>query len=206
MKRFNMYVLFISSYIPLFITLVIFNLDINRTILFIKNIFTLKIKLKSLLLNLTIGDIYFWWLIIISIVVLMYIYFLINKSEGYKDSIKIDEIDNENGTILEYIMTYLLSFSSSNFSDFTQINIQTIITFWLILSLIGNLYVKNNMLYVNPTLHIFFKYNIYKVKSNEENYFILSKQDKYTFNKNLNKQVNASIFSEDADKKIYILK
>ena len=139
MKRFNMYVLFISSYIPLFITLVIFNLDINRTILFIKNIFTLKIKLKSLLLNLTIGDIYFWWLIIISIVVLMYIYFLINKSEGYKDSIKIDEIDNENGTILEYIMTYLLSFSSSNFSDFTQINIQTIITFWLILSLIGNL-------------------------------------------------------------------
>ena len=65
---------------------------------------------------------------------------------------------------------------------------------------------KNNMLYVNPTLHIFFKYNIYKVKSNEENYFILSKQDKYTFNKNLNKQVNASIFSEDADKKIYILK
>ena len=206
MKRFNMYVLFISYYIPLFITLVIFNLDINRTILFIKNIFTLKIKLKSLLLNLTIGDIYFWWLIIISIVVLMYIYFLINKSEGYKDSIKIDEIDNENGTILEYIMTYLLSFSSSNFSDFTQINIQTIITFWLILSLIGNLYVKNNMLYVNPTLHIFFKYNIYKVKSNEENYFILSKQDKYTFNKNLNKQVNASIFSEDADKKIYILK
>ena len=205
MKRISMYILFISSYIPLFIILVIFNLDINRTIEFVKIILNLQLNLKLLLFNLTISDIYFWFLIIISIIILIYIKILLKKSVGYNDLITIDEIDNENGTILEYIMTYLLSFSSSDFSNFSQINIQTIITFWLILGVIGMLYVKNNMLYVNPTLHIFFKYNIYKIKSNEKTYFILSKQDKYDFNRNLNKEVNANIFSEDVNGNIYIL-
>ncbi|EPZ54754.1 hypothetical protein H477_3895 [[Clostridium] sordellii ATCC 9714] len=168
MKKSVKWLLFISSYIPLFIILIFTNIDFKSTYNFIQYILTNRCEF--ILKNIKFQDIYLWILIILCITCLVLVKIVIIQSRGFEDNKKIIDIEPNNNSILEYFVTYLLTLSSSGFS------FKEVFIFWFILYIIGHLYIKNNQFHINPTLCLLFKYNIYKVKTeNSKECFILSK-------------------------------
>lgn len=203
MINFVKWILFISSYIPLFIILIIKNIDLDASFKAFKYLFIYKDF--TILKNISFEDIYLWFLIILSLTCIMIIKILFIQVCGFSKEITIKEIETNNNSILEYFVTYILTLSTSGFS------IRDIIIFWIILYIIGTLYIKNNMFHVNPTLHLGFKYNIYKVKysnnpnlSNLKDCFILSKLNEYEFNSYLNKSISINSLAEGLNKNIYL--
>jgi phosphoglycerol transferase MdoB-like AlkP superfamily enzyme len=84
-------VLFISSYIPLYLIVILLNHQ-NGTV--------------------------FWFFLILSIVLMILffiIYFVMVNTSG--DYLKIDKVENVNKINVEYLVTYLLPFLNVNFND-----------------------------------------------------------------------------------------
>ena len=83
---------------------------------------------------------------------------------------KISSIENVNFEHLTFLATYLLPFLTFNLTE----DRNTLI-FFLILIIIGMIYVKTNMFYTNPTLALL-GYHIYKISTtNRTNIIIISK-------------------------------
>lgn len=199
MKNITKWILFISSYIPLFIILIFTNIDFNETLKSINLI--LLGKFDIIIKNISLIDLYLWFLITICIVCLFLVKYLILQSRGFDYNKKIINIKPSNNSVLEYFVTYLLTLSSSGFS------LKEIIVFWFILYIIGNLYIKNNNFHINPTLYLIFKYNIYIVETNsDKNCFVLSRLNEYEFNSYINKDINLTILSEGFSGNIYLYK
>ena len=199
MKNITKWILFISSYSPLFIILIFTNIDFNKTLNSINLI--LSGNFKMILKNITFVDLYLWLLITICIVCLILVKCLIIQSRGFEYNKKIINIEPSNSSVLEYFVTYLLTFSSSSFS------FKEIVVFWFILYIIGHLYIKNNNFYINPTLYLMFRYNIYIVETNnEKKCFVLSRLNEYEFNSYINKDINLTILSEGFNGNIYLYK
>lgn len=206
MKNRVKWILFLSSYIPLFIILMIQNIDIKKSLTLLKSIF--KGNTVELIKASTFGDIYLWTLIIICIFSLITLMLLIKQASEFPKKRKITHIEANNRSILEYFVTYILVLSNSSF------DLRSVIVFWIILSIIGYLYIKNNMFFINPTLHLLFRYNIYKVSYEltlngntcSNNAFILSKLDEYDFNSYIGKDIDITILSEGFNSNIYIFK
>ena len=199
MRNTTKWILFMSSYIPLFIILIIYNIDINKTIESILYIF--KGNLSIVLRNVSFEDIYLCLLITLSTLLIFSLKLLLKESMGFHKTIKIINIKSSNNSILEYFVTYLLTFTSSTF------DLRNVIVFWFTLFIIGYLYIKNNMLYINPTLHLVFKYNIYKIEDNNgTSCILLSKLSDYQINSYCKKEINASPIYESLNENIYIYK
>ena len=199
MKNTTKWLLFMSSYIPLFIILIIYNIDINKTIKSILYIF--KGNLSMVLRNVSFEDIYLCLLITLSISLTLSLKLLFKDARGFHKTIKIMRIESSNNSILEYFVTYLLTFTSSEF------DLRNVIVFWFTLLIIGYLYIKNNMLYINPTLHLVYKYNIYKIEdSNGISCVLLSKLNDYQINSYYKKEINANPIYESLNENIYIYK
>ena len=204
MKRTVKWILFLSSYIPLFLILIIQNIDIKKSFAFFKSIF--KGDAIKFIKTSSFEDIYLWILIFICIFSIITLILLINQTDGFSKKRKITHIETNNGSILEYFVTYLLALSNSSF------NLRDVIVFWIILLIIGYLYIKNNMFFINPTLHLLFKYNIYKVSYdlnlngvvNSNNGFILSKLDEYEFNSYIGKNIEITSLADGFNSNIYI--
>lgn len=206
MKKTVKWILFISSYIPLFIILIIQNIDIKKSLIFFKAIFrgnaTKFIKTSSF------EDVYLWVLVFISIFSIITLIVLIKQTNGFSKKRKITHIETNNDSILEYFVTYLLALSNSSF------DLRDVVIFWIILLIIGSLYIKNNMFFINPTLHLLFKYNIYKVSydsslnevTNSNNGFVLTKLDEYQFNSYIDKKIELTTLEEGFNSTIYIFK
>lgn len=70
------------------------------------------------------------------------------------------------------------------------------------------------MFFINPTLHLLFKYNIYKVSydsslnevTNSNNGFVLTKLDEYQFNSYIDKKIELTTLEEGFNSTIYIFK
>jgi hypothetical protein len=83
---------------------------------------------------------------------------------------KINKIENINWEHLTFLATYVLPFLSFNFSEG-----RNGLIFFLVLVIIGLIYVKTNMFYTNPTLALL-GYHIYKIStSNRQNIIIITK-------------------------------
>lgn len=204
MKEKVKWILFISSYIPLFIILIIQNIDLERSLNSFKHI--LNGDILIIIKTMTFKDIYIWALIFLSVISIIILKLSINQSKGFYKKRKITNIEVNNSSILEYFMTYLLALSNASFEP------RDVLVFWIILLIIGHLYIKNNMFFINPTLHLIFRYNIYKVSydsglNGEENIingFVLSKLGEYEFNSYLNKSIYLSSLSEGFNNNIYL--
>lgn len=199
MKNITKWILFISSYIPLFIILIVNNIDLNRTFESISHIFCGNLNI--LINNITFKDIYLLILILTCIFFPLLISFILKSSDGFHQPLVVKSIETNNSSVLEYFITYLVTLISSGFS------LREIIVFWIILYIIGHIYIKNNMLYVNPTLYLLFKFNIYKVSDSDGlNCFVLSKLNEYEFNSIVNKKISVIPISESFNGNIYIYK
>lgn len=199
MKNIAKWILFISSYVPLFVILIVSNIDLSRTFKSISYIF--HGKLNVLINGITFKDIYLLILALICIFSPFLINYIIKSSDGFPQPILLKSVETSNNSVLEYFITYLVTLISSGFS------LREIIVFWIILYIIGHLYIKNNMLYVNPTLYLLFKFNIYKVSDSDNlTCFVLSKLNEYEFNSIVNKEISVIPISESFNGNIYIYK
>lgn len=83
---------------------------------------------------------------------------------------KINKIENVNWEHLTFLTTYVIPFVTFNFNED-----RNGLIFFLLLFIIGFIYVKTNMFYTNPTLALL-GYHIYKISTtNRENIIIITK-------------------------------
>lgn len=124
LRNYIKWLLFLSSYIPLYLILMLFTWESYRLIFYF-------------LAGLTI----------ITLVVLSIILKAINSLE--KTFIKIKKVDPRNSEFIGYIFTYILPFLSSDFS-----NVKYVIATVAFFLLVGFMYVRSNLIYTNPVLNL----------------------------------------------------
>ncbi|MBS5720854.1 MAG: hypothetical protein KHW50_00490 [Clostridium sp.] len=126
--------LFISSYFPLYFFLLVLNFDQYNSYEKIKRI-PIIIFLISMLICMIVS--------LISIV-------LIKVSKNGTKKILIENIERPDDTIISYIMTYIIPIVTVN-----NISKYEIIVNILLFILIGYLYIRLNLLYLNPLWSMF---------------------------------------------------
>ena len=136
-------ILFVSSYFPLYLFLLILNID-NYNSKEELGTFSTIIFLVAMLVA-----------IILSIGSLLFIKF---SNYGTK-KIKIENIERPDDTIISYIMTYIIPILTVNNMDKYEI----IVNIFLFI-LIGYLYIRLNLLYLNP-LWSSFGYISYRINN-----------------------------------------
>ncbi len=146
--------LFISSYIPLYVLLVIKNILERCTD---KGKFNITIeKIKTVKLFDEIND--FAIVILIVLCIISFVYLLrITKKSGCSHSYKIIRVDDQTGNIyFNYISVYLLSCLGLSLN-----NIVDVFVLLFLMVLVGSIYISNHMTYMNPVLQ-FIGYKVYE--------------------------------------------
>lgn len=178
--KFSKWILYISSYIPLYIIFIASNLfDIydNYVDLAEKNTYdplTLMINSK---INIILASI-FLIIAIIFFILLLLLLRIAGKSSEFQD---MYEIKKNNKAINEYVLVYILPFITVQTNNYRELTI-----FFIIFFLVGVLAVKNDLVYINPVLYIM-KYNVYTFKENKnslEESVLLSKYTILEINQN----------------------
>jgi len=99
--------------------------------------------------------------VFLSILSFYFLHKMLNRLTDYKEEsfqVRVTGIKNANYQyVLTYFSTYIFPFITINLST-----VAGILQFAVLWSLIGYIYVKNDLVYINPTLNIFFRYNIYE--------------------------------------------
>ena len=89
--------------------------------------------------------------------------------------VKIQKMDNLNWEHLTFLVTYVIPLLSFDL-DFDLAKNRNGLMFFLVLLVIGLIYVKTNMFYNNPTLAIL-GYHIYKVDTENKKHIVLISKD-----------------------------
>jgi hypothetical protein len=138
--------LFLSSYTPLFLILILTKYSL--TILIV-------LGLVSLISNLS----------------LIYIIKLSVKMEGrYIKEIKRVEFNSEK--FIEYIVAYIAPFLGFNLGKW-----QEVLALGILFCLIGFIYIRSEMIYMNPMLNLF-GYELYKVETDKKGFMVISRTKK----------------------------
>ena len=170
----NQIILFISSYFPLYLIILVQNISslFNKCTEIMKEI-NLRIidimKSKELVKEsffeiLKYPEIY---MIGICLILIVLSYFLVRNMlediKNYSESSFIVKVLQSKSLNYEYVLTYfsiyIFPFITLNLSSFSGI-----IQFFILWLLVGYVYVKNSLVYINPLLNIVFKYNIYNIE------------------------------------------
>lgn len=134
LKRYSVKsLMFLSSYFPLYIMLLILNYEKLDSFCELKKIKTM-VFLALMLICITVS--------ILSVLFL--------KSGKGNKRLHIEEIDRPDDTIISYMMTYIIPILTTSSMDKGEI-IVNIILFLLI----GYLYIRLNLLYLNPLWSVF---------------------------------------------------
>lgn len=149
-------ILFISSYIPLYVLMVIKNIFERTTD---GGVFlNVWCKAKNAIFFDEINDYAVVFLIIISFFSLRYLQVKIKKTKGEK-FYTINEVHDEtSNSYFNYISIYLLSCLG-----LTLDSIVDNFVFVFLMLIVGYIYISNNMTYMNPTLNLL-GYKVYDVE------------------------------------------
>ena len=200
MKSLGKIILFLSSYSPLYILLITYNYsakDIVNAMSNLKNINLIDMK-----------DIVLYSLCLLIIIPNLLLWKFLKDSEHYSETIEIKEIVSGDDKLLNYILGYIVTFMTTSYIDFASASSKIIITGIIIQVLLGYLYCKANMLYINPVLSIIGGYHIFIATTRKKEIIILVKNEEKIFDiKNKLENTNSSnlklkYFTKD----IYILK
>lgn len=149
LTKFAKWLLFITSYVPLYLLLLLNNLGLEKWSEWIKPDILKQAFCKNLCFN--------WAIIFLSlccVVILVCFGRLKSNSHIIYES---EIVRNNSGDILNYFITYLFPLLSMDIK-----NANSIIVNGFVFLLIGLLYVKGDMLYLNPML-IFFRYHVIQI-------------------------------------------
>jgi len=139
-------ILFYFAYLPLFVILTINNFNLHNQYLYI---------LVTLILILGI--------------ILPFILFRTIKSIAPRNE-EMEIKSTKNSEYLSFLVTYMTPFL------ITPSNINELISFLILFTIIIYLYIDTSLFCVNPLLKILYKYNIYEVSLANRTYFLLSKK------------------------------
>lgn len=147
-QRVISYILFLSSYIPLFL------------ILFLQNLSDRYISIGLVVL------------ITISFIGLTGFCFTY-ENKGRNKEIIVKKVENKGIDNLNYMSGYVIPFISLNMPIIVEnkVDIANVMSIIILFSVLGYLYVKSNLYYVNPILNLF--YDISSIESTEGNSVIL---------------------------------
>lgn len=141
--------MFISSYFPLYIMILILNADK----------FNSKYKIKMLIETGNKQLILFLLLMIFLILVSLYSVIDLKRTK-FNESYEIGEIERPDDTVISYMMTYIIPLLTTD--DLTG---QIVAINLFLFILIGYMYVRLNLIYLNP-LWSMFGYIMYKTNTN----------------------------------------
>lgn len=148
--------LFLSSYIPLFMILIFQNMNNKFVALF------------------------YIILIVISLIILSM--YCENYADRTKDTkITVKDVKNNGVENLGYMSGYVIPFVSINTAIIVdgKFSIQNTATVLILFSVLGYLYIKSNLYYVNPVLNLF--YDIDTITTKEVGDIILIRDKSYKF-------------------------
>ncbi|MEG7965893.1 hypothetical protein [Bacillus cereus group sp. Sample30] len=185
-------ILFASSYIPLYVIMIFQLWESSKEK--IKNTFHFSFfKITTWNSILELEDIkkiaFLTILTIVLVIILAYLLFTPTDPNTTKN-LSIREVDSINvNYITSYFSVYIFPFITLNFTTFNGMA-----TMIILVSLIGYVYIKNDLVYINPILHLLFRYNIYEVDIIENNetkkVTILSKKSRLKLKTSTNLKFN----------------
>ncbi|MCC9063642.1 hypothetical protein [Flavobacterium piscisymbiosum] len=146
LKNTALVVLFLTSYLPLFGLLVLRQIKQNRDFLNFKGLSKDAITVFFSKFGLSI------FLISISIYGLFGLYLLmknLKRKINNGEIVKILEVENKNSEAIGYISTYIVPFIFQDTND-----VFDLISIILVLIIIFLIYIKSNMIAINPILNI----------------------------------------------------
>jgi hypothetical protein len=128
------------------------------------------------------------WLILIiilfSIFLLIFVLEFSRRSNNPK-KVKIKSLENLNRTHVEYLLTYVFAF--------LPINTGSILAFVIFMLVLLVVYLKSNLIYVNPLLTIL-GYNILKINDeNENNLIVITRRESFI----KGETISLSVLSKD---------
>lgn len=149
LTKFAKWLLFVTSYVPLYLLLILNNLEIKEWSGWLK---------PEVLGQAFCENIYFnCAMIILSLCSVIVLIGFGNLKSNSHITYKSEVIRNNSGDILNYFITYLFPLLSMDIKSANSIIVNCLV-FWLI----GLLYVKGDMLYLNPML-MFFHYHVVQI-------------------------------------------
>ena len=166
------FLLFLSSYIPLFI------------ILLLKNINNLSLSLI---------------LILISVAPLFVIrrYISVPLKREANEPINVSRISYKGSEVLNYIVSYIIPFISFNSDIITKegINVPNLLVFVILLLVICSLYMSSNLYYINPILTLFYDVHSAENASGDILVLITEKTTTIPTNQNiLSRKISANVY------------
>jgi len=147
--------LFISSYFPLFLIIILRQIEQNREYLFFGglNITAICLFLSNFGISIILG--------IVSCFGLVGLYLFLRNTKGLTENngheFVILNIQNKNTESIGYIATYLLPFVLQTYSS-----IFDVIQVLLLLSIMYIIYTHSNLIVVNPIIN--FRYSLYEIE------------------------------------------
>lgn len=148
---FRRIMLYVSSYIPLYILLILKNI-VER----IKTLSGFFLQLKTATFFDEINDYALVVLFLMTVVSVIYLFRLTKKTDG-SHIYEVKEVNDQTGTVyFNYISVYLLSCIGLSLNSMADV----FVLIFLML-LIGFIYVSNRMTYMNPVLQLL-QYRIYE--------------------------------------------
>ncbi|MBC1530465.1 hypothetical protein HB825_05870 [Listeria booriae] len=139
--------LFVSSYLPLYV------------LLLISFIFDVDIKLKNFFENLSVESMYAIGLILLCLLSVVVLSRLIFFKKGNERISIPDSYKTTGDNVISYIMTYVVPMLSLDFRSLDSILINL-----LLFICIGVIYVSNNLVYLNPVIALL-GYHVYESSS-----------------------------------------
>ncbi|WP_304341591.1 hypothetical protein [Metaclostridioides mangenotii] len=136
--------MFISSYFPLYIILLLINSDRFNSLSKLKNI----IKFEDIKISL-------FFIVILLFIVISFLSLIDLRRTTGSENHSFDSFSKTGDTIISYVMTYLVPILSINIFD-NKILIANVILYCLI----ATMYIKLDLIYLNP-LWLLFGYGIY---------------------------------------------
>lgn len=151
-----------------------------KVILFLSSYSPLSVIL--MLKNIIIFDILICILIILIIIIPnIILFFLIRYVRNFnKEKVLIKKTENKTSNSLNYVVAYFIAFLSFNFEKY-----QDIIIFFILIFIIFIIYINSDLLFINPILNLF-GYNFYEtVLDDGRKIMILSKQKDLRINSSI---------------------
>lgn len=168
------FILFLSSYSPLFVIIALREHAAEISVLGHSlptfQLLGLSVSLISVIsLIIASGSAFFLWIMFQTRRV---------RQGGQRT---IENLNDRSDILTEYVMMYIFPFIT-----FNSTGIADVLSFVILFATIGAIVIRTNRLYVNPLL-VFFRYHVYEVKTEEENYLLLTKSslkkgEDYTIN------------------------
>ena len=154
MNGITLLLLFLTSYTPLFLLIAIRSTLINRSHLIYGGFGTGAIKECLKYFGMPIG---LTFISLISIICCHTFLKKLDRDSKNGDKASIEKIENRNSESLGYIASYILPFISTNGEDIVEV-----FTFIILMIIIFVVYIRSNMVLINPVLNI--NYSIYNIE------------------------------------------